>query len=117
MNAMILISIFRYVHNDYDVIYYRAVGSEVAAQLMCAAGGLEQLSKVPSCNIQLLGKKRKAAGVMMGAGAGGGERTANGNGSGFKGFISSCNLVTSTPPVLQAKAIRMVGAKCALLAR
>jgi U4/U6 small nuclear ribonucleoprotein PRP31 len=35
------------------------VGSDVAARLMGTAGGLTALSKIPSCNLQVLGVKRK----------------------------------------------------------
>eukprot|EP00479_Gromia_sphaerica_P005804 TRINITY_DN1689_c0_g1_i1.p1 TRINITY_DN1689_c0_g1~~TRINITY_DN1689_c0_g1_i1.p1 ORF type:complete len:210 (+),score=28.86 TRINITY_DN1689_c0_g1_i1:31-660(+) len=35
------------------------VGSDVAAQLIGIAGGLPQLTKIPSCNIQTLGASKK----------------------------------------------------------
>lgn len=35
------------------------VGTEIAAQLMGVAGGLVSLSKMPACNVQVLGAKRK----------------------------------------------------------
>lgn len=34
-------------------------GSTVAAKLMGVAGGLVPLSKIPACNVQVLGQKRK----------------------------------------------------------
>lgn len=33
----------------------RLVGSSVSSKLINAAGGLEQLYKIPACNIQVLG--------------------------------------------------------------
>ena len=98
-----------YVEGKMEIIapnLSRAAGSETAAQLMCAAGGLSALSKVPSCNIQMLGAKRKTL-------AGFSTTTSHV----FRGFIGDCPIVTSTPPSLQNKAIRLVASKCALLAR
>lgn len=34
-------------------------GTAVAAKLMGIAGGLVPLSKIPACNVQVLGQKRK----------------------------------------------------------
>ena len=36
------------------------VGTRVAAKLIAAAGGIVELSKIPSCNIQVLGSQKKA---------------------------------------------------------
>ena len=43
------------------------VGSNIAAQLMGLAGGLVALSKIPSCNVQVLGAEKN--GQKMGFGA------------------------------------------------
>lgn len=36
------------------------VGTEIAAKLMGVAGGLINLAKMPACNVQVLGAKRKS---------------------------------------------------------
>lgn len=83
-----------------------AVGSEVAAKLMGLAGGLINLSKMPACNIQVLGAKRKALDGFSAAAA-----------QPHQGFIYGCELIQRTPPPLRSRASRLVGGKVALLAR
>jgi len=83
-----------------------AIGSEVAARLMGVAGGLLALSRIPACNIQVLGAKRKHL-------AGLSSSSANPH----QGFVFQSAVVQSTPPPLRTKAARLVAAKCALLAR
>ncbi|GBF99181.1 U4 U6 small nuclear ribonucleoprotein [Raphidocelis subcapitata] len=83
-----------------------AIGSEVAARLMGVAGGLLPLSRIPACNIQVLGAKRRhLAGLSSTAAAP------------HQGFIFGSAVVQSTPPPLRTKAARLVAAKTALLAR
>ncbi|XP_019481279.1 PREDICTED: U4/U6 small nuclear ribonucleoprotein Prp31 [Hipposideros armiger] len=70
------------------------------------AGGLTNLSKMPACNIMLLGAQRKTL-------------------SGFSstsvlphtGYIYHSDIVQSLPPDLRRKAARLVAAKCTLAAR
>lgn len=83
-----------------------AVGSEVAARLMGVAGGLVALSKMPACNVQVLGAKRKTL-------AGFSTATVQPH----QGFIYSCQLMQQTPPPLRPRAARLVAGKCTLLAR
>ncbi|KAL4420982.1 hypothetical protein ABPG77_001301 [Micractinium sp. CCAP 211/92] len=83
-----------------------AVGTEIAAQLMGVAGGLVNLSKMPACNVQVLGAKRKTL-------AGFSSTTAQPH----QGFIFASDIIQQTPPSLRSKAARLVGAKCTLLAR
>jgi U4/U6 small nuclear ribonucleoprotein PRP31 len=86
------------------------LGTQVAAQVMGTAGGLVALSRMPSCNIQVLGAKRKVLGGMSaGAAVRAGELHA--------GFVYSCDLVQQTPPPLRMRAARLVGGKCTLMAR
>jgi len=86
------------------------VGTQVAAQLMGTAGGLAVLSRMPACNVQVLGAKRKALGGLSSAAAArAGELHA--------GFVHACELVQQTPPALRMRACRLVGAKCTLMAR
>ena len=86
------------------------LGTQVAAQLMGTAGGLVALSRMPACNVQVLGAKRKVLGGMSSAAAArAGELHA--------GFVYACDVVQQTPPPLRMRACRLVGGKCTLMAR
>ncbi|KAM8794838.1 U4/U6 small nuclear ribonucleoprotein Prp31 [Eudromia elegans] len=82
------------------------VGASTAAKVMGLAGGLTPLSKMPACNLMLLGAQRRSL-------------------SGFSstsvlphtGYIYHSDIVQSLPPDLRRKAARLVAAKCALAAR
>uniref|UniRef100_A0A8B9KAJ3 U4/U6 small nuclear ribonucleoprotein Prp31 n=1 Tax=Astyanax mexicanus TaxID=7994 RepID=A0A8B9KAJ3_ASTMX len=82
------------------------VGASTAAKLMGIAGGLTNLSKMPACNLMLLGAQRRTL-------------------SGFSstsllphtGYIYHCDVVQSLPPDLRRKAARLVSAKCTLASR
>ncbi|KAL9668533.1 hypothetical protein QQ045_006067 [Rhodiola kirilowii] len=82
------------------------VGSAVAAKLMGTAGGLSSLAKMPACNVQLLGAKKK-------------------NLAGFStatsqlriGYIEQTEIFQMTPPLLAMRACRLVAAKSTLAAR
>uniref|UniRef100_A0A3Q3FSR4 U4/U6 small nuclear ribonucleoprotein Prp31 n=1 Tax=Labrus bergylta TaxID=56723 RepID=A0A3Q3FSR4_9LABR len=82
------------------------VGASTAAKIMGIGGGLTNLSKMPACNLMLLGAQRRTL-------------------SGFSstsllphtGFIYHCDVVQSLPPDLRRKAARLVAAKCTLAAR
>jgi len=82
------------------------VGSAVAAKLMGTAGGLSALAKMPACNVQLLGAKRKNLA---------GFSTAT---SQFRvGYIEQTEIFQSTPPPLRMRACRLLAAKSTLAAR
>ncbi|PIK53937.1 putative U4/U6 small nuclear ribonucleoprotein Prp31 [Apostichopus japonicus] len=82
------------------------VGASTAAKLMGAAGGVSNLSKMPACNILVLGAQKKTL-------------------SGFSsvatmphtGYIFYSELVQGTPPDLRKKAAKLVSSKSALAAR
>uniref|UniRef100_A0A2K5PZH7 U4/U6 small nuclear ribonucleoprotein Prp31 n=1 Tax=Cebus imitator TaxID=2715852 RepID=A0A2K5PZH7_CEBIM len=82
------------------------IGAPTAAKIMGVAGGLTNLSKMPACNIMLLGAQRK---------------TLSGSSSTsvlpHTGYIYHSDIVQSLPPDLRAKAARLVSAKCTLAAR
>ncbi|ODN02044.1 U4/U6 small nuclear ribonucleoprotein Prp31 [Orchesella cincta] len=82
------------------------VGAGTAAKLMGIAGGLTRLSKMPSCNIQVLGQQKKTL-------SGFSQVTALPH----AGFIYFCDLVQEAPPDLRRKLARIVAGKCALAAR
>ncbi|XP_066244803.1 U4/U6 small nuclear ribonucleoprotein Prp31 [Euwallacea similis] len=82
------------------------LGASIAAKIMGVAGGLTRLSKIPACNVLLLGQQKKTL-------------------SGFSqahmlphtGFVYYCDIVQNTPPDLRRKAARLVATKCTLAAR
>lgn len=82
------------------------VGASTAAKIMGVAGGLTKLSKIPACNVMVLGAQKKTL-------------------SGFSqvtmlphtGFIYYSDIVQDTPPDLRRKAARLVAAKSTLAAR
>ncbi|KAG1667248.1 U4/U6 small nuclear ribonucleoprotein Prp31 [Nymphon striatum] len=82
------------------------VGPSVAAKMMGVAGGITNLSKMPSCNVLVLGAQKKVL-------------------SGFStstilphtGFLYYSDLVQSCDPDLRRKAARLLAGKCVLAAR
>lgn len=82
------------------------LGASIAAKIMGIAGGLTKLSKIPSCNVLLLGQQKKTL-------------------SGFSqvnmlphtGFVYYTEIVQNTPPDLRRKAAVLVSNKCTLAAR
>ncbi len=82
------------------------VGSAVAAKLMGVAGGLSALSKMPACNVQILGaKKKNLAGFSTASSLP------------HTGFVFHTEIVQSTPPPLRMRACRLVAGKSTLAAR
>ncbi|KAK7395712.1 hypothetical protein VNO78_16279 [Psophocarpus tetragonolobus] len=82
------------------------VGSAVAAKLMGTAGGLTSLAKMPACNVQLLGAKKKNLA---------GFSTAT---SQFRvGYLEQTEIFQTTPPSLRMRACRLLAAKSTLVAR
>ncbi|KAL0272455.1 UNVERIFIED_CONTAM: hypothetical protein PYX00_005415 [Menopon gallinae] len=82
------------------------VGASTAAKIMGVAGGLTRLSKMPACNVLLLGSQKK---MLSGF-----SQTAS---LPHTGFIYHSDIVQETPPDFRRKAARLVGAKCILAAR
>ncbi|KAM5576810.1 hypothetical protein ABKV19_007581 [Rosa sericea] len=82
------------------------VGSAVAAKLMGMAGGLAALAKMPACNVQLLGAKKKNLA---------GFSTAT---SQYRiGYVEETEIFQTTPPALRMRAGRLLAAKSTLAAR
>jgi U4/U6 small nuclear ribonucleoprotein PRP31 len=82
------------------------VGSNVASKLMVDAGGLEALAKMPACNVQLLGaKKKNSCGFSSAV-------------SQFRvGYLEQTEVLQSTPPSLRIRSLRLIAAKSTLAAR
>ncbi|EST09980.1 Prp31 C-terminal [Kalmanozyma brasiliensis GHG001] len=83
------------------------VGTRTAAKLLGVAGGLDGLSKIPACNIHLLGASKK---LSTGLSSAHGAARAS-------GFIHQAPLIADTPDDYRRQAVRMVSAKALLAAR
>lgn len=103
------IKIFDYVESKMTFIapnLCAIVGASTAAKLIGLAGGLTKLSKIPACNLLVLGAQKKTL-------------------SGFSkvamlphtGYIFYCDIVQDTPPDLRRKAARLVANKAILATR
>ncbi|XP_037286739.1 pre-mRNA processing factor 31 [Rhipicephalus microplus] len=103
------LEIYSYVESRMSFIapnLSQIVGASVAAKLMGVAGGLTNLSKMPACNVLVLGSQKRTL-------------------SGFSstavmphtGFVYYTDIVQNTPADLRRKASRLLAAKCVLAAR
>lgn len=83
------------------------IGSRITAQLMTLVGGLINLTRIPSCNVQVVGQdKNKSLSGFSHASA-----------QLHTGILYGCDLVQACPPYLRKKALKVVSAKVALVAR
>jgi len=85
------------------------VGPSTAARLLGLAGGLAELSKIPACNLQVLGQVKQNPTSRAGMSA---ISTKP-----HQGVLAECDLVQRCPKYLQKKALKAVAAKMALAAR
>jgi U4/U6 small nuclear ribonucleoprotein PRP31 len=81
-------------------------GATTAAKLLGVAGGLTALSKLPACNVLLLGAKKQTAAGFSAA-----------NTLPHTGHVYYSDVVQQNPPEFRRKAARMVSAKISLAAR
>ncbi|SJK86023.1 U4/U6 small nuclear ribonucleoprotein PRP31 [Babesia microti strain RI] len=84
----------------------RIIGSALTARLITMAGGLQELAKIPSQNIMLIGDSKNT--LFTGHTFKGSETS---------GVISCCEIVQTAVSHLKFKAIKMVSSKVALAAR
>jgi len=84
------------------------VGAGIAARLVGLAGGLAELSRIPACNIQVMGQVRQNSALRAAGVATKGPHM---------GIITECDLVANAPSYLQKKALKAVAAKVSLAAR
>eukprot|EP00747_Dinoflagellata_sp_TGD_P148237 gnl/TRDRNA2_/TRDRNA2_176896_c0_seq1.p1 gnl/TRDRNA2_/TRDRNA2_176896_c0~~gnl/TRDRNA2_/TRDRNA2_176896_c0_seq1.p1 ORF type:complete len:347 (-),score=-17.18 gnl/TRDRNA2_/TRDRNA2_176896_c0_seq1:924-1964(-) len=82
------------------------VGSTVGAKMICLAGGVSNLSKIPACNIQGLGAKQNN-----------GLKNSIFDKKHHSGSIFDCEIIQNTPPGYRNKVAKLVSTKCALLVR
>ena len=85
------------------------IGPAIAAQLLASTGGLSELSKIPACNLQLLGKNKSTS--LSRGGMATQARVQH------AGYLMECDLVESMPNYLKLKAAKAVAGKLALAAR
>ncbi len=82
------------------------LGGAVSAALMGIVGGLQELARMPSCNVKVVGKTRRPL-------AGASTQTVRPH----EGIIFSCPLVASLPPAFRSKGGDVVAGKATLAAR
>ncbi|KAF9104480.1 U4/U6 small nuclear ribonucleoprotein Prp31 [Mortierella sp. GBA35] len=82
------------------------IGTTTAAKLMGQAGGLTALSKMPACNVQVLGKDKALNSALSSA-----SQVKN------VGYIYYSPFVLTLPTDIRKKAQKMIAAKIALAAR
>ena len=89
-------------------------GADVAASLISLAGGLEELSRIPACNIEVLGQRKALDEESAGVDA----FTMNDRRKHrHRGILSQCEIVQSAPEDVQRKALKLCAAKLVLCAR
>ncbi|KAG0046657.1 U4/U6-U5 snRNP complex subunit prp31 [Gryganskiella cystojenkinii] len=82
------------------------IGTATAAKLMGQAGGLTGLSKMPACNVQVLGREKSLNKALSAA-----TNVRN------VGYIYHSTLVMGLPAEIRKKAQKMIAAKLVLAAR
>jgi U4/U6 small nuclear ribonucleoprotein PRP31 len=85
------------------------IGSSTAARLLGLAGGLAELTKIPACNLQVLGQIKQNSTSRAGLSSASTKKHV--------GILAECELVTTCPKQLQKKALKAVASKLALCAR
>lgn len=82
------------------------IGSRVAAQLIGLAGGLDALTRIPACNIQVIGQEKKHLSGFSNAAA-----------MPHTGILYYADPIQRCPPFIRRKALKMLAGKVALMAR
>jgi U4/U6 small nuclear ribonucleoprotein PRP31 len=95
--------------NDWAPSTSAVVGPAIAAKLIGMAGGLTELSRIPACNLQVLGQVKANAAARAGL--------STISTKPHTGILNDCDLVQSCPSYLQKKALKVVAAKLALAVR
>lgn len=85
------------------------IGPSTAARLIGLVGGLAELTKIPACNLQVIGQVKHNNTSRAGMSSASTKQHV--------GIVAECDLVQSMPRQLQKKALKAVAAKLALAAR
>jgi len=83
------------------------LGADVTAKLMATAGGLRALSRIPACNLQVVGQNKSKN--FAGFSSASTDR--------HTGIVNECELAQNAPPQFRRKLARVIGAKAALCIR
>jgi U4/U6 small nuclear ribonucleoprotein PRP31 len=83
------------------------IGSQLTAQLIGLAGGLINLSKIPSCNLQVIGQTKPTN--LMGLSLASHQP--------HTGILFQSDLIVPLPAAFRKKALKMLSGKVALAAR
>jgi U4/U6 small nuclear ribonucleoprotein PRP31 len=99
------------------------IGPTLAAKMVVIAGGLSELSRIPACNLQVLGQTKATSasrgGMSTSIAANANANTYNHNRmpKPHEGMLAECDLYRSVPGHLQRKALKVIAAKLALAIR
>ncbi len=100
------------------------IGPTLAARMVSTAGGISELSRIPACNLQVLGQHKATsasrAGMSTSIAAAASASVASGGNVAYKpheGILSECDLYRAVPSHLQRKALKVIAAKLALALR
>ena len=102
------------------------IGPTLAARMVSVAGGIAELSRIPACNLQVLGQHKATSASRAGMGtsiAAAAASSAASSGSGnrtykpHEGILSECDLYQAVPSHFQRKALKVIAAKLALALR
>jgi U4/U6 small nuclear ribonucleoprotein PRP31 len=85
------------------------VGPSVAATIVGLAGGLSELTKIPACNLQVIGQVKQNSASRAGLSAATVKQHV--------GILANCDFVQSCPKHLKQKALKAIASKLALAAR
>ena len=77
-----------------------SVGKTCAAKLVAAAGGLEELAKIPACNIQVMGGAKKS---LLGM--------SKVDKHMYHGFFGEIDIVKKCPQEYRTRLVRMLANK------
>lgn len=110
--VMVQKDLMKFVENSMESLcpsICALIGAPTAARLLGLAGGLHELTKIPSCNLQVMGQTKVNS-----------ESRAGLSGGSIKqhtGVLSECELIQSLAKIYKKKALKVVAAKLALVAR
>ena len=101
------------------------IGPTLAARMVATAGGMAELSRIPACNLQVLGQIKATSASRAGMSTSIAAATAASNASlaqyriskPHEGMLSECELYNRVPGHLQRKALKVIAAKLALAVR
>ena len=84
----------------------KKIGSNCAALLIAACGGLDELAKMPACNVQVLGNHKKN---LLGMSKTGQKL--------YHGYFANLEIVEKAPEKFQTKLVKMLATNCAKAVR